>query len=292
MPRFLNEPAMTFREGKPKIDRVGIASAFSPRFLPVLSDAAKFAERCDADLSFLHVGAHSHEADRRFASAVQQVEVRTRSTVVYKEADSVEEALLSMARNEGLDLLVAGALERQTAGRAFLGNVARTLLRRAPCPLLLLTQPQITGTRFKRIVVATDFSPEAAQALEAAHWLAQKDKAECLFVFSIFTPFNEARRKAQTQRLMESGTSSEETERLEAFVAHLEHSEVPIDHRVIRATTGFAASEFVQSVDADLLVMPARRDELGDVLFPPYMDWVFQVIPSNLWIVTPSLNEP
>lgn len=286
MPGLVDEPAMIIHNGKPKIKRVGVASAFSPRFLPVLSDAAKFAERCHAALSFLHVGPHSDETDNRFRSAVQQLQVRANATVVYKESDSVVEALLSMAANDSVDLLVAGALERETAGRAFLGNVARTLLRYAPCPLLLFTHPQISGTRFKKIVVATDFSAEAEQALHAAHWLAQKDHAECLYVFSIFTPFNEARRKAQTQRLFESGTSKEETERLEAFVAPLEHSSVPIDFRVIRATTGFAASEFVQSVDADLLVMPARRDSEGGILFPPYMDWVFQVIPANLWIVT------
>jgi len=272
-------------EGCPIIKRIGVASAFSPRFLPVLSDAARMAERLGSTLTFLHAGPHSKEADQRFLTAVQDLNVQSAASLVYKDGNGVVDSILSMVRSESIDLLIAGALERETTGRQFLGNVARTLLRNAPCPLLLFTHPKIVGTKFKKIVVATDFSEESRKALDLAHWLAQRDQAECLYVFSIFTPFNVARRKAQTQRLLESGTSDEETDRLEAFVAHLEHSDVPIDFRVIRATTGFSASEFVKGVEADLLIMPARRTEQG-VAFPPYMDWVFQVIPANLWILS------
>jgi hypothetical protein len=50
-----------------------------------------------------------------------------------------------------------------------------------------------------------------------------------------------------------------------------------------RATTGFAACNFTESIDADLPVMPAPQDI--EVAVPSMMDWVLQVTPCSLWIV-------
>jgi nucleotide-binding universal stress UspA family protein len=97
---------------------------------------------------------------------------------------------VTAAEKEGVDLLIAGALEgKDVASRSFLGAVARPLAKLARCSLLLLTHPQIGPNPFRRIVVITDFSDCAKTALKNALWLAEADSAELVQVISIHTPF-------------------------------------------------------------------------------------------------------
>jgi hypothetical protein len=59
---------------------------------------------------------------------------------------------------------------------------------------------------------------------------------------------------------------------------------VPIDVRCIRGNTGLIASDFVQSVNADLLVVPLEKGELN-VPLPNKIAWITDVIPCNLWVI-------
>jgi hypothetical protein len=83
---------------------------------------------------------------------------------------------VTAAEKEGVDLLIAGALEgKDVASRSFLGAVARPLAKLARCSLLLLTHPQIGPNPFRRIVVITDFSDCAKTASypeEEIAWVA------------------------------------------------------------------------------------------------------------------------
>jgi hypothetical protein len=89
---------------------------------------------------------------------------------------------------------IAGALEgKDVANRCFLGGVARPLAKLASCSVLLLTRPKVGPNPFRRIVVMTDFSDCAKMALKNTLWLAEADSAEVVQVFSIHTPFMQAR---------------------------------------------------------------------------------------------------
>ena len=108
---------------------------------------------------------------------------------------------MTAAEKEGVDLLIAGALEgKDVASRSFLGAVARPLAKLARCSLLLLTHPQIGPNPFRRIVVITDFSDCAKTALKNALWLAEADSAELVQVISIHTPFMESCLRPSTSK--------------------------------------------------------------------------------------------
>jgi hypothetical protein len=62
-------------------------------------------------------------------------------------------------------------------------------------------------------------------------------------------------------------------------------TEVPIETRLIRGATGLAASDFVRSVEADLLVVPLPQKSGKVQRLPSNIAWVSDVIPCNLWIV-------
>ena len=76
------------------------------------------------------------------------------------------------------DLVVMGTHGRSGSERFMLGSVAEKVLRKAPCPVLLVP-PHVTATlpaevRFKNILCPMDFSPSALQAFGFALDLARQ----------------------------------------------------------------------------------------------------------------------
>ena len=190
-------------------------------------------------------------------------------------------------KEQGIDLLVAGALEKQTPGRNYVGDVARTLLRDAPCSLLLFTKPSIDPQPFRQIVVVTDFSELSTTSLQRTYFLARQNSAEGIRVVRIYTVFTQAKeqpaeyfgREGSRRPMLEA-----EERHIMEFAAAAGESPVPVEAVCVEGTTGFAASDYVESVKADLLVIPSKPTGTAQLL-PDGMDWVFSVIPSNLFIV-------
>ena len=72
---------------------------------------------------------------------------------------------------------------------------------------------------------------------------------------------------------------------LEDFVLSTGPTEVPIEVRLIRGNTGLAGSDFVQSVNADLLVVTAGPTGGSSESLPGNISWITDVIPCNLWVI-------
>jgi nucleotide-binding universal stress UspA family protein len=249
----------------------------------VLAAAWHFAKRLNAPLLVIHGGAPDAQKEAEFREAMFQLEMPRETRIVWNEGEPAG-AIVSAAEKEGVDLLIAGALEgKEVASRSFLGAVARPLAKRARCSVLLLTHPQIGPNPFRRIVVMTDFSGCAKRALKNALWLAEADLAEVVQVISIHTPFMQARAEAGVEYEEPARKREEEEELMRDFVARAPACGIPVESKIVDTTTGFAACDFTQSIGAELLVVPAPEHLEGAV--PSMMDWALQVTPCSLWIV-------
>jgi len=258
------------------------ACALSPRLHGVLAEARRFAALFDARFSVLHAGEQTTAHEERFRAALEKAGLPG-DTTIHWAGGAPAPALIGLAEKAHVDLLVAGALERDAAPH-FLSGVARSLLRGAPCSLLLFTDPREQPCPFRRIVVLTDFTDSAREALSLALHVAEREQAEVLHVLSVHTPFTAARAQLGSEAGPGRHAHDEEA-MLDDFVAFAAESPVPIDTRVIHSTTGMGASDFTKTIEADRLVIPAIADGAGSTLLPPYMDWVMQVIPCPLWVV-------
>ena len=106
--------------------------------------------------------------------------------------------------------------------------------------------------------------------------------------FCRYTTFDEARAKAREQSVsagsQASRTLEEEEIELERFIDSAGPTDVPIEARCIRGNTGYAVLDFVQSVEAALLIVPVDPATSADGL-PTHIAWVTDVIPCNLWVI-------
>jgi nucleotide-binding universal stress UspA family protein len=266
----------------PQIKTVGVAITLMPHSDAVLAEASRFAQRLGAQLTLIHAG--TSEAERaHIQDAADRPSFRHNEHIIWNQTDP-SATLLTAAEQGGVELLVMGAFEGPAINRRrFLGPVARRMAERAKCSLLLIAHPRIDKHDFRRIVAITDFSECAKVACSQALWLAEKDSAESVHIISIHTVFMDVRAGMRAKDGKIARTRAEEEELMENFVAGLPPSEVPTDWKIIEATTGFAACDFAESMDADLLILAGHNRPGGRV--PPMADWALQVVPCSLWIV-------
>jgi nucleotide-binding universal stress UspA family protein len=265
---------------------IAVASTFSPRFRHVLAEAKRIRERFRAELHVIYAGKRSEEAAAKFREALEELQLPADSTIHYEEGDPAEAILRTLDR-EKIDVIVAGALEKEVVLHPFLGNVARRLVQEAPCSVMLFTKPAVKPNPLRRMVFVTDLSSHGLQALQRTLQLAAAESCERLYVISIITTFDQARAsiRADAGQGEKPQTRDEEEEALEQFVLAAGETEVPMEARCIRGNTGLVASDFVESIKADLLVVPLQKNGEASQPLPSNIAWVTDVIPCNLWLI-------
>lgn len=80
--------------------------------------------------------------------------------------------IIAQLEREAFDLCVIGTHGRTGLSRVLLGSVAEKVVRHAPCPVLVV-RPNNDITSFRHILVPTDFSTSASDALELAPQLVE-----------------------------------------------------------------------------------------------------------------------
>jgi len=142
--------------------------------MAVLAEAARISRSLSAPLCLIHADEFTREKEDRFRSALRDLQLESEAAIRFEPGEPAE-AILKVQREEKIDLLVAGAMETQSVHRNFTGDVARELLRRAPCDLLLYTEPKEDPQPPQAIlVVVPDLSKMSRQVLCAALNLAER----------------------------------------------------------------------------------------------------------------------
>src|SRR5215510_9212891 len=171
---------------------VAVATTFSPRFKRVLAEAKRIRDHFGAKLHLIHVGKRNQETPKKFSEVLAELGLPADSPIHYEEGDPAEAILAALAR-ENIDMLIAGALEKEIVLHQFLGNVARRLVREANCSVMLFTHPEKNPKPLRRIVFVADHSKEELRALNTTLLLAEAESCDRLYVVKIITAFDEAR---------------------------------------------------------------------------------------------------
>lgn len=270
---------------------LGVAIAFSPRLKALLAEVAYRAPELAKKVSLIHVGAHS--ADKESLLRREMLEAGLPDDVdVQWVSGSPDAAILRAVDTMGVDLLMAGALEKERPFRYFLGSVARNLVREAPCSLMLLTDPHVEPEPIRRIVVVAEYTDQALRALTKAVRLAEQESAEQIFVIRMLSQYGTAMLmssgvRRERARAYETAGRENEERLLRDFVDAAGRSGVPIDAQCIEGETGIIAARFAREQSADLLVIPSTNEHghFFERLFPSDLEWVLREIPCNLWVV-------
>ncbi|WP_037060050.1 universal stress protein [Pseudoxanthomonas suwonensis] len=105
-----------------------------------------------------------HVAEKHLLEAASARGVQVKLRV--ERSDQVADRLLEVAREEGCGLVVTGVARQEWLGRMILGSTVDQLARRSPLPVLVVRNR--THAPYRRMVVASDWSPSSENAFRTA----------------------------------------------------------------------------------------------------------------------------
>jgi nucleotide-binding universal stress UspA family protein len=115
------------------------------------------------------------------------------------------EGLSGLIQQHSIDMVVVGTRGRTGLAKVLFGSVAERIFRQAPCPVLTVgpnsAGPVAQEQGLRRILYATDFTPQSLQAADYALSLAQHYQAHLILLHVIQQPAGDA--TLQTGRLLE-----------------------------------------------------------------------------------------
>lgn len=274
--------------------RLAVAVTLSPTGQALLQEARRLKELFQADLKLLHVSKHAGD-EARLREIVQETGLDPGGLEIIRQGRDPANAILKRAKEEDVDLLIVGALEKENIIRYYLGSVARTLMRRSHCSVLFFTRPSDHPVGFKNIYVFVEFTTTGENTVRIAQQYASLEGLQELHLLRDFyipglSLVSEDARSTEAGRQLRTRTQREEKQMMEMFVRALNLKGMKLSMESLYGKEGWEASNYVREHHADLYIVPApdREPKLLDRLFPSSLEFVFERLPSNVLLVKGS----
>jgi nucleotide-binding universal stress UspA family protein len=166
--------------------------------------------------------------------------------------------LLQAAEAEKADLIVVATRSKAQLKRVFVGSTVEELIRQAPQPVLTVG-PRVPAAadgpvEFRRIVYATDFSPEAEKAAQAALLFAEHGEAN-IYVCHVIDSRGDPEESAAERNVREN----EVREDLERLMAASPLGAYGCELEVAFGAPAESILALAEKVSADLIVMGPRK---------------------------------
>ena len=277
-------------------NKLAVALAFSPRYEAILSETRRFQELFKAELVIVHVGNKTPDKEQLLDSKLDEIGFdRQHVKVVWKKGDPAKK-ILSVCQKENVDLLIAGAMKRENIFRYYIGSVARTILRKAQCSVLVLISPKKDPQPFEKIVINGCEHESLYAALSKGVTLGKIEHAAQIHVLREVRMLGLAMAVAGEEcNENEYGKTrrkvvKEELDNINKLLGNLDTKDLSINVKVISGKPEYEISKFSKKVKSDLLVLSAPDHKLNliDRIFPHDMEYLLADLPSNLLVVHPS----
>jgi nucleotide-binding universal stress UspA family protein len=274
--------------------RIGFALAFSPTSEALLAETAWLTNLFRAELVLIHVGPSGQKEAQLVSYLLERVGLSEKNVKIIWEQGDPAERILKTCQKEKIDLLVAGALSRENIVKYYIGTIARKIMRRADCSLMMIINPSGQHVPIKNIVVNAEDSPYVEEALQSACELGKAGDSAWIHVVREIKLYGLAM-SATSQHSEEEYSDikqqllRDEIEHVDKMLSKIPHEDLKINVKMLSGKSGFELCKFAQRKQADWLVVgaPARRFKLFDRVFPHDLEYVFADLPCNLLIVHP-----
>ena len=274
-------------------ETIAVAVTFSPRYKAVLSEAARISRIHRAKLLLIHVGALTTQQNRKLEIVIEACHIKPEHYEIKQLQGSVVQSILKVCKENVVDLLILGALKKESVLQHYVGSIARKISRTAKFSILLLPDPKERPKRFKNVVVAINDSPKSSFTLSSSVYISNIENATELYIVNeeYIPMFESAYADSSTDKEIEENKKEAITERKEKTNKLLDEipgaSSIDIKQRVIFGKPGHSIQVFSKCKKPDLLLVNSPKKTLGflDRLFPNHLEYLLEDLPCNLLIV-------
>lgn len=273
-------------------ERLGLAFTFSPNAQSLLKIANRIRKIFNSQLFIIHAGERTADNELMMNQLLQKANVEENTYDMIWERGEASKIILKICEEKKIDLLIAGALEKENLLKYYLGSVARTLMREAPCSVLIMVNPQNVEQRFQKFCVNVDYTPLNELAVKKAFEFAKLEEAkEFILVREFQVPGlaitiydGGASQETEKTRLE---WQKEEEEKLKVFADELNLSGIPIKRICLYGKQGWELKQYAKESGSDLLVLslPSKKPRLVDRIFQHDIEFILNQLPCSLLII-------
>lgn len=272
--------------------RIGLAIAFSPRLEALLCEAARLRRYWQSELVLIHVGDASGNAAETLDGLLTKIGLSPNEVVIRWEHGEPAKKILAVCKEEKVDLIIAGALKKENILKYYLGTIARKILRKAECSVLLLLNPSVEPKPLHNIVVNAEDSPYVEQALEVACELGRVEKSNWIHVareiklYGLTMSAAEQRSEEEYSQLRTDLVSTE-IDNVQRILNKIPHEGLKVNIKILSGKSGYELAQFALRKHSDLLIVgaPPRKFSFFDRVFPHDQEYIFADLPCSLLIV-------
>lgn len=274
--------------------RIGLAIAFSPRLEALLCEAARLRRYWQSELVLIHVGDASTDAAQSLNSLLRKIGLIEQEVTIRWEHGEPAKRILAVCKEEKVDLIIAGALKKENLLKYYLGTIARKILRKADCSVLLLLNPSVEPKPLHNIVVNAEDSPYVEQALKVACGLGNAEKSNWIHIvreiklYGLTMSAADQRSEDEYSQLRTDLVSTE-IDNVQRMLNKIQHEGLKINIKILSGKSGYELVQFALRKNSDLLIVgaPPRKFSFFDRMFPHDLEYIFADLPCNLLIVHP-----
>jgi len=273
-------------------ETIAVAITFSPRLEAIIAEAANITAILKANIIFIHVGVKTTDKEELVESYLLKYSIdKNKTRVIWIDGDPVD-SILELCKLNIVDLLILGALEKETLVKYYLGSVARTISRKAKTSILLLTHPLTQPKKLKKIVINGVENPKTIHTLNTALYLANSlninelTLVKELDVSALAMTISDSRTAPEVSKIKRNMQGSEEL-KLHHIVEQSNNMPITIHEKTISGKAGYAISNYSKNKHADLLIVnsPDTHLTLLDRIFTHDIEYILANLPCNLLIV-------
>lgn len=271
--------------------KIAAAIAFSPRMETILSEAGLLSQLFNAELTLIHVGQKDDHKKKLLLETMEKVSINPLNTSVLWESGDPAKTILANCKQQRADLLIIGALQKENIFKYYTGSVARDILRKAPCSVLVLISPSNKKT-FRKMVIHAGEKAEATHTISAGCLIGKQEKFSQLHILKELKMYgftmalageDPEHEYAETRRRL----VQEEVQSVEELMSCCSCEGLKINIKIVAGQYGAELARFSRQVKADLLIVaaPGRHLNILDRVFPHDLEHILANLPCNLlWV--------
>jgi nucleotide-binding universal stress UspA family protein len=272
-------------------NKIALAIAFSPRMEALICEAKRLKDIFGSELVLIHVGDRTQDTESILNDIINKHGISKEKVKIVWEKGNPAKRIIHTCKEEKVDLLVAGALKTEGFFKYYIGSVARKIIRKSSCSVLMLIEPLEMPTPFERVVIngtQHDHTPFVIQS--GLDW-CKKDRAKHVYVVNEIKMYG-----IQMATAGEGGEEvisstrrklvAEEVSYVENILKTQDKGDLKVHIKITCGKWAIELARFAEDIKADLLVV-GDEGKLGflDRLFPHDLEDILSDLPCNLLIV-------
>jgi nucleotide-binding universal stress UspA family protein len=271
--------------------KIALAVAFSPRLEALIEEAKRLKDIHEASLILIHVGKETIEDREMLLSLLQRHMVDPDAVKIIWQEGKPAKKILQVCNEEQVDLLIAGALKKEFLLTYYIGSIARKIIRKAKCSVLILIEPMTNPGSFQKVVINGTQQPQTPYVIKRGIEFCKMESARQVFILNEIKMYGLkmatiSEGSEEEVSKMKKNMVNDEISYVENILKNIETAGLNVNVKVTSGRWATELARFSENIKADLLIV-GGQDNLTffDRLFPHDLEDILGNLPCNLLII-------